>query len=306
MTSHASKRLNSKSAIAKCSCNKVVQDDDPSGIGCHGCAKWFHGQCVSLSDDDVKWLGSKKNCLWVCDACVGDDDSAFLPEAKSKSLSLINENITSCLNKIVPKLIKESLPSLVDENLKKVVSDSLPSPHDAMTPTSVSDVVKKSLDERDYDKKAEKTIVIYNLKDSSEPVSKDPNFIKVLEDLSIPAQSIQNATRLGKLDTLLDSRPRPVEIELHTSFDRRIAMSNVSRLKGTKLFVKPKYLWRERLVEKSLLQIRYNLCLQMFEKSKFRIRNLKLFYDGVAIDHSQKLEDIVASLQQRLQSAQND
>ena len=171
-----------------------MKGDDPSAIGCHGCAKWFHGQCVSLSGDDVKWLGSKKNCLWVCDACVGDDDSAFLPEAKSKSLSLINENITSCLNKIVPKLIKESLPSLVDENLKKVVSDSLPSSRDAMTPTSVSDVVKKSLDERDYDKKAEKTIVIYNLKDSSEPVSKDPNFIKVLEDLSIPAQSIQNAT----------------------------------------------------------------------------------------------------------------
>ena len=139
-------------------------------------------------------------------------------------------------------------------------------------------------------KRAEKTIVIYNLKDSSEPVSKDPNFIKVVEDLSIPAQSIQNAFRLGKLDTLPDSRPRPVEIELQASFDRRIAMSNVSRLKGTKLFVKPKYLWRERLVEKSLLQIRYNLCLQKFEKSKFRIRNLKLFYDATPIDDTHKLK----------------
>ena len=42
------------SAVAKCSCKKEAKDNGPSGIGCHECVKWFHGQCVSLSDDEVK------------------------------------------------------------------------------------------------------------------------------------------------------------------------------------------------------------------------------------------------------------
>ena len=82
---------NSRSAVAKCSCNKLVTDDDPSGIRCHGCVKWFHGRCVSLSDDGVKRLGSRMNCLWICDACL-ESNSPILHEAKP--LSLQNDSIT--------------------------------------------------------------------------------------------------------------------------------------------------------------------------------------------------------------------
>ena len=101
---------NSRSAVAKCSCKKVVKDNGPSGIGCHECVKWFHGQCVSLSDDEVKWLGSRTNCLWMCDACL-ESNSPILPEAKS--LSLLNDNITTYLKSFSGKI----------DSLREVVSN---------------------------------------------------------------------------------------------------------------------------------------------------------------------------------------
>ena len=101
---------NSRSAVAKCSCKKMVKDDDPSGIGCHECVKWFHGQCVSLSDDEVKWLGSRMNCLWMCDACL-ESNSPILPE--TKSLSLQNDNIKTYLKSISGEI----------DSLREVVSN---------------------------------------------------------------------------------------------------------------------------------------------------------------------------------------
>ena len=75
-------------------------------------------------------------------------------------------------------------------------------------------------------------------------------------------------------------------------------MSNVKHLRGTKVFIKPKLLWKERLKEKSVLELRYNLAKKGLNKELLRIGNLKLHYHGTALDESKSFEEILCELKQ--------
>ena len=73
-------------------------------------------------------------------------------------------------------------------------------------------------------------------------------------------------------------------------------MANDGLLKGSKLFIKPKLLWRDRLIEKSLLDIRYKLIQHGLSKTFFKIRDLKLFYNGEEEATALPLDQLVSSL----------
>ena len=143
--------------------------------------------------------------------------------------------------------------------------------------------MKKTLDERDYDSKAQETIVLYNIPESSTP-HEDPNVQTFCEKLKIAPSRIKNLSRLGKFKPESTARPRPVEIQLTSSYDRRITLSNAFLLKGTKIFVRPKLCWKDRIKEKDLLSKRYELIQLGLNRDSLRIRDLKLFHNGVHID----------------------
>ena len=94
-------------------------------------------EIVSLADDEVKWLGSEMNCLWMCDACL-ESNSRILPEAKS--LSLQNDNKTTYLKSISGKI--DSLREVVSNQNSKNLADS------PANKTQLKDVVGKSLEEK--------------------------------------------------------------------------------------------------------------------------------------------------------------
>ena len=96
---------------------------------------------------------------------------------------------------------------------------------------------------------------------------------------------IESAYRLCKKSES-NTRPRPIE-------DKTKVMANARLLKRSNLFIKPKLLWKERLIEKTLLSLRYELTQNGFSKNLFRIRDLKLFYIGHHIDSSSPVEDII-------------
>ena len=74
-------------------------------------------------------------------------------------------------------------------------------------------------------------------------------------------------------------------------------MANAHLLKGTTYFVKPKLKWADRQKEKSLLKLRYDLIQEGFEKKYFRIRDLKLFFNGSEIDDACSFDIIRSQLQ---------
>ena len=146
-----------------------------------------------------------------------------------------------------------------------------------------ADAIKKTHDERDYDNKAQETIVLYNIPESSTP-HEDANVQTFREKLKIAPSKIKNLSGLGIFKPKSTARPRPVEIQLTSSHDRRIILNNAFLLKGTKNFVKPKLCWKDRIQEKDLLSKRYELIQLGLDRDSLRIRDLQLFHSGVLID----------------------
>ena len=52
---------------------KTVKNDDMTAICCEKCGNWYHGVCVSLKIDEVKWLGAARNCVWLCEICISSN-----------------------------------------------------------------------------------------------------------------------------------------------------------------------------------------------------------------------------------------
>ena len=130
-------RLCSKSSTKCVTCKKTVEDDDSSGIGCEYCNSWFHGDCVGLSIDSVKWMGTQRNCLWCCDACLDKVDcligASAKTEAKLKSLfNSFSTKVNTSISELIPKAIKDTVPLLLKDNVSKAVADSIPSYSDVV------------------------------------------------------------------------------------------------------------------------------------------------------------------------------
>lgn len=308
---------NSRSAVAKCSCKKVVKDDDPSGIGCHGCVKWFHGQCVSLSDDEVKWLGSRMNCLWMCDACL-ESNSPILPEAKS--LSLQNDNITTYLKSISGKI--DSLREVVSKQNSKNLADS------PANKSQLKDVVEKSLEEKlpEVIAKSFKDSINTTVSNNDRPQSNVsssvqfiitgvPEAIGPLSDLHESDSShvnsiisflneksegnIKSIRRLGKRKNETDTNSstkvwrRPLLVTCEN--DRGWFMERCFH-KSYKLqqFDYPVYLKKfltsaERSLEKKVLCKRYSMIHEEnADKHDFKIKNLVLYYKGKEVKITDK------------------
>ena len=191
--------------------------------------------------------------------------------------------------------------STLENKLDTLITNTETSP--GVTPPSASsgkstmaDIFKASLDERDYNEQVNKTIVFYNVEETKDVNGNvDPTIKEVFEKIEQNTVMIESAYRLGKKSES-NTRPRPIEVKLSTEFDKRKVMANARLLKGSNLFVKPKLLWKERLIEKTLLSLRYELTQNGFSKNLFRIRDLKLFYNGHHIDSSSPVKDIIKQL----------
>ena len=104
--------------------------------------------------------------------------------------------------------------------------------------------------------------------------------------------------RLGHKKPGSNVRPRPIELTLDNENEKADVMKNAYRLQGTKIFVKPKLKWKERLKERGLLKLRYEPCQNRFDKSLFRLPDLNLFFNGTRIDETSTFEDISEPLKQ--------
>lgn len=79
-------------------CNDKVEDNC---VECVVCQKWFHAECVDLSEDEIDALGNKR-IRWFCDICEPDGDELQCITKKrdvSETDRLDNEN----------KLLKQKL-----------------------------------------------------------------------------------------------------------------------------------------------------------------------------------------------------
>ena len=109
--------------------------------------------------------------------------------------------------------------------------------------------------------------------------------------------TIQSAHKLGKESEASEGEastcPCPNDVKLSADFDKRKIMAIARRLKGINFFVKPKLLWKDRLIVKALISVRYELTQIGFQKHIFRIRDLKLYCNAHLIDSSSPIQEII-------------
>ena len=120
-----------KTSVKLGQCKKGVKGDDCSAIGCESCQICFPGTCAHLSEEEVKGLGTKCNCVWFCDSCLKQNGNIFTSsktEAKMNGLfDSLSNKFTSSIAEFVPEAVKESITSHMYDDFKKAVNDTLPS-----------------------------------------------------------------------------------------------------------------------------------------------------------------------------------
>ena len=268
-------------STSKCgSCKRVVKDGDPSGIACDNCSVWYHGcSCVGLSQEDVTVMGRVSGCLWICSSCR--DDDAFKSEAKSNSLFAIKElkiSVNSVQNSLTE--IKSKLePAREINKAKDIETDFV---KDNKLPSNVPFQLKiDNLAEANVEQVSPENRASAILNHEMDAVS------EVLTHLEESPQ-IMDIKRLGKFERN-KQRPRAVILTLSSAWDVRKILSKAPKLKN---FHKPIFINRmlspeEKLKENRILQIRRDLLNQGTERSSIKIRDLKLFVDGIEIDLSE-------------------
>ena len=106
-------------------------------------------------------------------------------------------------------------------------------------------MLKKSLEERDHDALASKSVVFYNVVESNDDNEAVSGLMTTLE---IPQSYVKRSTRLRRKNAANPPPcPRPIEILLDCEHDsKRLLLANACFLENSHIFVKPKLKWSDR------------------------------------------------------------
>ena len=285
-------RFNSTKLSVKCGqCKKGVKEDDGSAIWCESCQLWFHGTCAHLSEEEVKWLGAKRNCVWLCDSCVEQNDNIFTSsktEAKLNGLfDSLSNKITSLIAELIPKAVKESVTSHLYDDVKKAVNDTLPSYADISSGRSNAQYKNPDLQFIiNCVTESEDSYLKQNEKDSMEVKN-------IISHIGLACDgNVTGVRRLGKKVNPLNKQKRNRRPILITTSNPLFLQNCFARSHHLQNFVKPVYIKKfltssERQKEKDVLGKRFHLLLREGKKKEdFRIKNLKLFYQGREVEMS--------------------
>ena len=70
------------------------------------CGNRYHGVCVSLKIDRVKWLGTSTNCVRLCHICISSNILTLAAKLTSLNESFENK-VSTGLEYAIPKAIEK-------------------------------------------------------------------------------------------------------------------------------------------------------------------------------------------------------
>ena len=77
MTTRIQKVKSTKVSVKRGQCKKGVKEDDGSAIKCESFQFWFHCICAHLTEEEIKCLGTKRNCAWLGYSFVEQNNNIF-------------------------------------------------------------------------------------------------------------------------------------------------------------------------------------------------------------------------------------
>ena len=277
-------------------CKKPVNRDNDA-IDCEKCEKWYHGTCCSLSEEDVQWLGERRNCLWVCNLCL--DGSLFTSEAKFDSLL---HNINDCLKNNIPEIIKSTfeeeilkntLSSQMKSNIENVMDEGIKSYPDAL---AAEPKPKEFFPKQNRSCDSDLQFIITGV-----PEKGETHYERINSDVSsvekiVSFIGVNHSGKITSLRRLGKSLPkgsnecrkcRPIIVTssnplfMETCFARSHKLQNYDDPVYIKKLLSPD----DRALEKKILAKRYDMIAnQGKDKSQFEIKKLQLFYQGEKVE----------------------
>lgn len=116
--------------MVKCSkCSKMVTKKNP-GLQCSKCSKWLHGDCTSVSKDQLTALYSMESVDWKCRSCTGG--------AKPKRLSCIppdHEDEDNTDTETLPNIDAKQILIDIRREVREVIRHEIASSFQEITTT---------------------------------------------------------------------------------------------------------------------------------------------------------------------------
>ena len=221
----------------------------------------------------MKWLGTQRNCLWCCDACLDKGDCLIGASAKTEAKlnSLFNSfstKVNTLISEFIPKAIKDTVPLLLKENVSKAVDHSIPSYSDVVGGNFVREkkeiqfVITGSTETEDsYLKQIEKDVDEVNKILKHMGLSSDGNVseIRRLGRNHNPANNQKRACR-----PLLITTSNP--LFLKQCFARRHHLQSYQNA----VYIKKLLSSQERAIEKEVLSKRYSMIKEGRSREDFK------------------------------------
>ena len=273
-------RFGSVSSHSMCpQCSNSV-DEQGESIHCDRCGSWVHQTCTKIPIEALAYMESE-GVFWFCQDC-------------SKTMKkILKTKVTTEME------FKQEINNRLNE-INAAVSE--------LKAKSDTKILKpeKTLTENKYKSSFDNTsneIRISGVKEFQGPTGEKAKFSdivkfeqneteSILSYLGDDDYGITNIRRLGKYDSK-SPRPRSLLISFNTPWTVRKILARANALRqynldnGTNIFISKSLNKDDQLKEKQCLSKRWQLITdEQYEKDKFKIINLKLFYDGKEIDTS--------------------
>ena len=252
------KNSNKKETCLDCE-NKVNKED--KALECEVCRSWFHIECQSVSERvyEVFNVEDSNQIHWYCKYCNRGSGKivqilSSMAEAtemlekrieeteeegrETKKIAKHNEEKINKLETQINNIIKESNNEESKEKVKATYAEVIQAEIGKVTTEVIQAEVGKVTTEMDEQKKREKNLIIYRIKENTErkveeEEKEDKIYLKDLWNiLEIPEVKIISSTRLGKKQNdSSNSKPRPTRITLQRKEDKQIIFKNINKLK---------------------------------------------------------------------------
>ncbi|KAJ3660130.1 hypothetical protein Zmor_004600 [Zophobas morio] len=189
-------------------CDNSVKTNETS-FQCDACQKHLHAKCIGLSENDVKMTRSKsKSIKLICNSC--EKNLNALSDLKSL-ISNIRAEFTSSLDDL-----KTTFQQQINDLKSMINNHHQPNPAQPNFEDVVQEVVERQ--------KRSKNVMIYNVPEQPETMSRDERLMSETTDISNILQVASNDVnianiRLQRLDKFIPGRCRPIKVFLQSEVE---------------------------------------------------------------------------------------
>ena len=247
-------------------CGDCLKSVDEKGIQCDHCDRWYHVKCQKISSSTFKAISMEGSDVpWLCNHCRENltrmEKELQRLEKENQELRIENSKLMERMAKIeervdaikqevrdeinmqmkdmIKEAMKDNLEAIETLNRQKIEENNQGEGNEPTNTIHMKDLIKESVNEVEENKRREKNLIIYNLKESQRDIGKDRErddvkiCSKLMRDgLHIRNVEFQKIIRLGKRRSEENAKPRPLLLQLSSVREKWNILKQIKKLRS--------------------------------------------------------------------------